>query len=124
MYKRQGIIFSRARLIMKPTAAVICQAAIFAAMYGAGINMAVAFILGLVLGLAALQAKSIWAPVVMRMVFSAVTTIADFYYDAIFASGQATMSVIAVSGAVFVLAGFFYFRNEGMTPDNQKHSGE
>ncbi len=115
----RGIIFSRARLMASPTAAVIIQAMIFTSMYSGTVNMCYAFVMGVLLGYAALRAKSVWAPIIIRVAFNAATMAANRFYSAIFSGKEATVAVLIISGIVFIISGFFYFRADRYSLDGR-----
>lgn len=111
----RGIIFSRARLLAKPTSAVIIQAMIFTSMYSGTVNMCYAFVMGIVLGYAALRAGSVWAPIIIRVAFNAVTMASGLFYSAIFSDRETTLTVLMASGIVFVISFFYFFKTDRHT---------
>lgn len=115
----RGIIFSRARVLASPTAAVIVQAVIFTSMYSGTVNMCYAFVMGILLGYAALRAGSVWAPIIIRMAFNAATMAANLFYEAIFSGRESTLAVLIISGMVFIVSGFFYFKADTNTENGK-----
>lgn len=67
----RGLILSRLRRAMPGWLAVLLSALIFGLCHGQAVWMAYAFVIGLVFGLLALRARSIWPSLCAHMVFNA-----------------------------------------------------
>ncbi len=106
----RGAIFSRMRLIVKPLPAVLCQAAIYAAMFAEGVSMLWASVFGLLMGLAVLRTNDYRAPVLIHMAYNAVSFLSDYWFEDIFSARSTTIGVLITSGLLLVAAAFFFFR--------------
>lgn len=113
----RGIIFSRMRLLIKPMGAVICQAIVFTSMYSGTVEMAFAMFLGIILAIAEVKAGSVWAPIIIRMAFNGTTLVMARFYSEILGSRQTTLAVMICGGALLIISGFLFFKNDKGSPD-------
>ena len=114
----RGAIYSRMRVLTRPLAAVLCQAAVYAAMYGDTTSMIWGFLFGVILGLSILRTEDLRAPVLIHIAYNTVTFLSPRFYDDLFSARGVTTTGLIVSGLLLAAAGVVFFREpRNQTPE-------
>lgn len=67
----RGFIFGRLRRVMKPTEALVVQAAMFSVLHLLPLSFVSHFVMGLVLGLLRVRMRSLWPPIAVHFLWNA-----------------------------------------------------
>lgn len=97
----RGIVYEKIKIHTSVLLANILQAAVFALMHGNILQILYAFILGLLLGYIYEKYKSIYAPILIHLIFNATTKANGYIFsDAIISNNTVMVSICIISGTV------------------------